>query len=98
MGGEISAWAQHWFWRELSLEGEETIRREWAEAQTLELSFLPDEGDRAVTRVAYAVKSWHSRVLTLDKKTFWAHRERLADLGVVVQLPSELWEELGPQL
>jgi hypothetical protein len=54
-GGEIAAWAERWFWQELDAEDADAIRRDWATAQTLDLSFLRDDGDRAVARVAYAL-------------------------------------------
>jgi hypothetical protein len=97
-GGEVAAWAERWFWRELGNEDSEQIRRDWAQAHTLDLSFLPDEGDRAVARVGYALRSWHSIVLTLDRKSFWSHRSQLADMGIRVCMPSELWQDMSPQL
>ncbi len=97
-GGKIAAWADRWFWQELEAKHAAKIREDWASAQTLDLSILPHEGDRAIAMVAYALRSCHSQVLTLDRRSFWGHRARLAEMGVVVRLPSELWKEIASSL
>lgn len=97
-GAEIVAWAERWFWNELAGPEAEAIRQDWGSAQTLDLSFLRHEGDRAIARVAYALRLWHSRVLSLDSKSLCRHHKRLRDLGIVVRLPSQLWEEIVPCL
>jgi len=97
-GGAISAWADRWFWQELDDRDAAALRGDWKRAQSLDLSFLRDHGDRAVARIAYALKSWYARVVTTDRKSFWRHRDILARLGIVVGLPSELWDEIGPCL
>jgi hypothetical protein len=97
-GGEVADWADGWFWAVLSSRDVDRIQREWADAQALDLSFLRDEGDREVAKVAYALRSWHSTVLTLDRKSFWSQRARLARIGIAVSMPTELWAEMAPQL
>lgn len=52
------------------------------------LSFLPDRGDRLVA--THAMLSNIPVVLTTDRKTFWAHRHRISELGVQVMRPGEL--------
>lgn len=52
------------------------------------LSFLRDSGDRKF--VAHALFANISVILTTDRRTFWAHRSRLQELGVSVMRPSEL--------
>jgi len=97
-GGEVADWAERWFWLELKPEEERLIRVDWATAQQLDLRFLHHAVDQAIARVAYALKSWHSRVLTCDRKSFWHHRHQLEEMGIAVRMPTELWEEMGPCL
>jgi hypothetical protein len=52
------------------------------------LRFLADRGDRLVA--AQAILANIPVVMTTDRKTFWAKRERLADLGLLVMRPGEL--------
>jgi len=66
------------------------------------LSFLPNRGDRLMA--AYALLSNIPVLVTTDRKTFWAHRERIANLGLQVMRPVELlqcyepyWEELDAE-
>lgn len=66
------------------------------------LSFLPDRGDRLVA--THALLANIPAVLTTDRKTFWAHRDRLLDLGLRVMRPGELldlyepyWETLAAE-
>ena len=93
-GGEIATWAEHWFWRQLDPAEVQTIEADWQEAQELDLTCLPHEGDQVVARFAYALKSWHSTVITVDRKSFWSHRNCLASLGIIIRLPTELWDEI----
>lgn len=52
------------------------------------LSFLRDRGDRAV--VSQAVLANIPAILTTDRRTFWAHRDAIRELGVEILRPSEL--------
>jgi hypothetical protein len=52
------------------------------------LCFLPDRGDRLVA--AQALLANIPAVLTLDRRTFWTHREALAEFGLQVLRPREL--------
>jgi hypothetical protein len=52
------------------------------------LDFMRDRGDRLVVRDALLANV--PGILTLDRRSFWAHRCRLEDLGVTVLRPSEL--------
>ena len=52
------------------------------------LSFLPDRGDRLVA--SHALLSNIPVVLTSDRRTFWALRDRFLDLGLQVMRPGEL--------
>lgn len=58
------------------------------------LKFLPDRGDRLVA--SHALLSNIPVVLTTDRKTFWAHRDRLLALGLQVMRPGELLELYEP--
>jgi hypothetical protein len=58
------------------------------------LSFMPDRGDRLV--VACALRHNIPAVLTTDRRTFWAHRDRLLNLGVEVMRPGELLDRYEP--
>lgn len=58
------------------------------------LSFLPDRGDRLVA--SHALLSNIPVVLTTDRKTFWAQRDRLLDLGLRVMRPGELLDLYEP--
>ncbi|UJR83203.1 hypothetical protein [Sandaracinus amylolyticus] len=58
------------------------------------LSFLADRGDRLVA--THALLSNIPVVLTTDRKTFWARRDRLLDMGLQVMRPSELLDVYEP--
>jgi hypothetical protein len=66
------------------------------------LSFLEDDGDRAIA--AHALIANIPVVLTTDRATFWKHRDFLADMWLKVMRPSELlklyfpyWEALDEE-
>lgn len=52
------------------------------------IAFLPDMGDRMLA--SYALLANIPAILTTDRRTFWAHRAKLVELGVQVFRPSEL--------
>jgi len=58
------------------------------------LAFLPDRGDRLVA--SHALLANIPVILTTDRRTFWAHRERLRAFGVQVLRPSELLDRYVP--
>lgn len=58
------------------------------------LGFLPDNGDRLLA--AEALFANVPVILTTDRRTFWAHRDRLLPLGVEVLRPSELLDLYDP--
>jgi hypothetical protein len=58
------------------------------------LAFLPDRGDRLVA--SHALLANVPVILTTDRRTFWAHREKMLALGVRVLRPSELLDLYVP--
>ncbi len=58
------------------------------------LSFLPDRGDRLVA--SHALLANIPVILTTDRRTFWAHRQRLLAFGVQVMRPKELLDLYVP--
>lgn len=58
------------------------------------LSFLPDGGDRAL--VAQALLANIPAILTTDRRTFWAHRDKVRELGVEILRPTELLDLYVP--
>jgi len=58
------------------------------------LSFLPDRGDRLVA--SHALLANIPVILTTDRRTFWAYREKLVALGVHILRPSELLDQYVP--
>jgi hypothetical protein len=54
-----------------------------------ELDFLPDPNDRAL--IEHAVQCGCERFWTVDYRTIWRYRERIAHFGVAVETPSEAW-------
>jgi hypothetical protein len=97
-GGEIVAWASEWFWDKLESDESEIIEKELLMADKLDLSFLPDNGDREIAKLAYALKAWYSIILTLDVKSFWRYKIDLAAISIDIRVPSELWQQMAPQL
>lgn len=63
-------------------------------AETGPLSFLRDAGDREI--VTHALIANIPAILTTDRRTFWAHRVRLEEMGVQVIRPSELLDQYVP--
>jgi hypothetical protein len=66
------------------------------------LGFLPDQGDRTIAGEALVANI--PIVLTTDRATFWKHRAKLGDMGLVVMRPTELlklyepyWEALDEE-
>lgn len=58
------------------------------------LSFLPDGGDRAL--VTQALLANIPAILTTNRRTFWAHRDKVRELGVEILRPSELLDLYVP--